>query len=157
MPRVVSLQQGESDRFFETHWDVWNEKVGVRWETRQFCVGVRGDNDELVGAAAFSIIGGVGELKQILVRLEYSGTGVGSLLMREFELRCRDTCHKLTLETAEYQARGFYEKHGFGVVHTRVNDRFHKTWYLMEKLIENSRDESGHEVAGSPMAERSSE
>jgi hypothetical protein len=44
-------------------------------------------------------------------------------------------CHEIRLETARYQARPFYERHGFAVAATLTNDRFGRSWFVMEKKL----------------------
>jgi len=52
------------------------------------------------------------------------------------EARCRRlNCHKIRLETADYQARPFYERHGFSVAATLTNDRFGRSVFVMEKRL----------------------
>jgi hypothetical protein len=43
--------------------------------------------------------------------------------------------HKIRLDTAEYQARPFYERHGYACVATLANDRFGKALFIMEKRL----------------------
>jgi GNAT superfamily N-acetyltransferase len=125
----------ETQAFFATFWRPYDERAGVHWDGSEHHLAARRDG-ALVGAAYFGIAGGVGELRQILVTAEQAGSGVGSRLLAAVEARCRELgCHKLRLETAEYQARGFYEQHGFTVDHTLDDDRFHRTWYVMAKRL----------------------
>jgi hypothetical protein len=58
------------------------------------------------------------------------------MLLGVFEARCRAAgCHKLRLETADYQARPFYERHGFTLAVTLTNDRFGRSVHIMEKRL----------------------
>jgi len=137
MPEVVieEARSAETDAFFTEQWRPHDARVGVVWDGSEHRLAARVQSD-LVGAAYFSVAGGVGELKQILVREDHGGAGIGSRLLAAFESRCRELgCHKLRLETAEYQARGFYERHGYSALHTFDDDRFYRCWYLMEKRL----------------------
>ncbi len=72
--------------------------------------------------------------EQIRVGSEHARQGAGSALLAAFEEDCRARgCHQLRLETGDYQARGFYERHGWQVVATLTHDRFGRTWFVMEK------------------------
>ncbi len=123
----------EIEEFRSREWRRYDEEVGIRWKSRHYHLAAEME-EELIGIAHFHIIGGVGHLDQLLVSKDYQSQGIGSRLLEEFERRCRaEGCHKLTLETAEYQARGFYEKHGFRVSCTMRDNKFHHDWYLMEK------------------------
>lgn len=132
---ISPAASAETQAFFATFWRPYDERVGVHWDgtDHHLAAWIGG---ALVGAASFGVAGGVGELRQILVSAEQAGSGVGSRLLTAVEARCRALgCHKLRLETAEYQARGFYEKHGFTVDHTLDDDRFHRAWYVMAKRL----------------------
>ena len=136
MESLESAEAAEVETFFAREWPAWDEDVeGVAWkETRHHLV-IREDG-AIRAAAHFSIVGGVGRLGQILVRKEDGGRGVGSRLLAEVERVCRTLgCHKLRLETAEYQARSFYEKQGFSLTCTLEDDRFHYALHLMEKRL----------------------
>jgi GNAT superfamily N-acetyltransferase len=125
----------DASRFMAAEWPAYDAPLGIDWSRRQeiVLVGTRGVP---VGVACGVAIGGLGELKQLLVRAEHARTGVGSQLLMTFEQRCRSLgCHKLRLETAEYQARPFYERHGYAVAATLTDDRFGRDWYVMEKRL----------------------
>ena len=94
------------------------------------------DGDHSIGAATIKIVGGVATLEQLVVDPERVGQGVGSLLVREVEALARKVgCHTIEVETAETQARPFYEQHGFVVYAQRPNGKFGLCWYLMEKRL----------------------
>jgi GNAT superfamily N-acetyltransferase len=132
---IAPASSGETQAFFAAAWRPYDDRAGVSWDGTDHHLAAR-IGGVLVGAASFGVAGGVGELRQILVRAEQAGTGVGSRLLTAVEAHCRTLgCHKLRLETAEYQARGFYEKHGFTVAHILDDDRFHRTWYVMAKRL----------------------
>lgn len=130
---IRDVEQEEIGEFRSREWRRYNREMGVTWDSRHYYLAAE-RGGALVGMAHFHIIGGVGHLDQLLVAKEHQSRGVGSGLLNEFESRCRaEGCHKLTLETAEYQARGFYEKHGFRVTCTMRDNKFRHDWYLMEK------------------------
>jgi GNAT superfamily N-acetyltransferase len=132
---IANASPEETQSFFANAWRPHDDRVGVHWDGGEHHLGAWIGN-ALVGAAAFGVAGGVGELRQILVAVDHAGAGIGARLLTAFEDRCRELgCHKLRLETAEYQARGFYEKYGFAVVHVLEDDRFHRTWYVMAKRL----------------------
>jgi GNAT superfamily N-acetyltransferase len=125
----------EAAEFMAREWPRHDVEVGIRWSSLDLVLGGK-LAEETVGVAQGVVIGGVGELKQILVKKDLGRRGLGSRLLAEFEARCRSLhCHKLRLETADYQARPFYERHGFEVVVTLTNDRFNRDWFVMEKRL----------------------
>lgn len=132
--RVANASVAECEALMD-HWSEHDQPPDVVWSP----VDVRlaaWDGETVVGAAVGTIVGGVGELKQLLVRKAHARAGAGSQLLQSFEAHCRQAgCHKLRLETAEYQARPFYEQHRFTVVATLPQDRFGYTWFVMAKAI----------------------
>ena len=135
---VEDFTQGEAEAFFAAEWPLHDELLGIRWDARDIVLVARGD--EPIGVARGVVVGGVGELKQLLVKKQHARRGVGSLLLLAFEARCRTGgCHKLRLETGDYQARPFYERHGFTVTAALHDDRFHHDWFVMEKRLAAER------------------
>lgn len=133
---IADWNTTDTDAFMATEWPRHDVDLGIHWDAHDVLL-VANLGDEPVGAARGVIVGGLGELKQILVKKELALRGVGSRLLVEFEMRCRAAgCHKLRLVTAEYQARPFYERHGFTVAATLTNDRFGRDWFVMEKRLE---------------------
>lgn len=132
---VTNGSAAEADEFMKREWPKHDAHLGIRWDEKRFSLRAE-INEECVGIANFFVVGGLGELKQLLVAEPYARAGIGSALLRNVENRCRELgCHKIRLETAEYQARPFYERHGFAVACTLKKDRFRHDWYIMEKLI----------------------
>ncbi len=130
--------QAEALEFTTREWAAHPEPPEVVWAPFDVVLVARRAPDEVAIGAAFGVvIGGVGELKQLLVRHGDDRKGVGSALLREFERRCRERgCHALRLETGDYQARPFYERHGFGVAAALANDRFGRTVFIMTKPLQ---------------------
>ena len=132
---ITEWTNPEADAFVATEWPPHDSHLGIRWDVRPVVL-VAKAGDKPVGVARGIAIGGVGELKQLLVSKERIRAGIGSRLLTEFENRCLALgCHKVRLETAEYQARPFYEKHGWVVSAQLDDDRFGRVWFIMEKRI----------------------
>jgi GNAT superfamily N-acetyltransferase len=132
---VADWNDADLTAFMATEWPRHDEPRGIRWEARDVLLVARSD-EAPIGAARGVIVGGLGELKQLLVKKGRDRRGVGSRLLLEFEARCRAAgCHKIRLDTAEYQARPFYERHGYACVATLANDRFGKAVFIMEKHL----------------------
>jgi GNAT superfamily N-acetyltransferase len=132
---VVESNESDVDAFMAAEWPAHDADRGIVWDERKVVLVARADAGTL-GAARGTIVGGLGSLKQILVKKEHAGLGIGSMLLGAFEARCRAAgCHKLRLETADYQARPFYERHGFALAATLTNDRFGRSVHVMEKRL----------------------
>jgi GNAT superfamily N-acetyltransferase len=128
----------EATEFMALEWPRYDVEFGIRWDPRDVVL-VAKEREQPIGVARGVIVGELGELKQLLVKKERAHAGVGSRLLLEFEKRCRALhCHKLRLETAAYQARAFYEKHGFAIAATLTNDRFARDWFVMEKSLDKA-------------------
>lgn len=136
MTTTITRDRYESANAFTTlHWPAHNREQGITWDLRTYGLLAKRAG-ELVGAATIKIIGGSATLEQIVVAHGRTHEGIGSALLHEFERLARDThCHVMELETAESQARPFYEKHGFRVIAIKPNSKFGQTWYLMQKPI----------------------
>ena len=125
-----------NDGFMKRRWPEYDRPLGIQWREQHGHLRAESDSGTTVGVANYVIVGGLGELRQILVGEPWARQGIGSSLLTAFEAICRDRgCHKLRLETGDYQARGFYERHGWQVAATLRRDRFERTWFIMEKVI----------------------
>jgi GNAT superfamily N-acetyltransferase len=132
---IAEWTPAEADAFVTVEWPPHDAHLGIRWDVHHIVL-VAKAGEQPVGVARGLAVGGVGELKHLLVTRERVGGGIGSRLLAEFEKRCRALgCHKLRLETADYQARPFYEKHGFAVAAELDDDRFGRVWFIMEKRL----------------------
>lgn len=96
-------------------------------------------SDQLVG-------GGTGFIKQDVCFInvlylddDQRKTGLGSELLKIIkDFAVTKHCTKLDLETFEFQAREFYEKHGFKVLQKIENWLGGQTMYFMRKTLEKS-------------------
>ena len=133
--QISDWSNGEAGAFMNTEWPAYDAPLGLKWESHDVAL-VGRVQGKAVGAARGMVAGGVGTLGQLLVKKDVARTGIGSRLLLEFEARCKALrCHKIRLETGDYQARPFYERHGFSVVATLTNDRFGRTFFVMEKRL----------------------
>ena len=85
---------------------------------------LRHDDDQgnLVGGMTFSIHGQWIDIDFLFVEEAARGRGIGRQLMAEAEELARGQgCRMASLETFAFQARPFYEKLGYRVVHEKKN------------------------------------
>jgi GNAT superfamily N-acetyltransferase len=137
---ITEWSSTEADAFVTTEWPPHDLHLGIRWDVRPVVL-VAKANEKPVGVARGLAVGGVGELKHLVVTRERIRAGIGSRLLSEFENRCRSLgCHKVRLETADYQARPFYEKHGYMVAAKLNDDRFGHVWFIMERRLDAPND-----------------
>jgi ribosomal protein S18 acetylase RimI-like enzyme len=131
--KTIAIQQAVD--FKKIHWPIHNRRQGIDWQQQDFAIGSY-DNDECRGVAIYKVVGGMAYLEQIVVADAHTHRGIGSSLMRAFEAHAADLgCHVVQLETAETQAPGFYERHGYQRIGTYPNGRFHLDWHLYRKEL----------------------
>jgi len=138
---IITIQSGQPSEgcheFFQTHWPQVNEDIfgwreQVRWQ-KQYSTVVCEDDDEILGAALFWKMGGVGYLSQLLVAAAQRGRGIGSQLVAAFEGECA-SCHKLALKTYRDSAsQKFYQGLGYQVEAVMENDIHGIDWVYMHK------------------------
>lgn len=121
--------------FAAQHWPTHNRAQGIEWNQVTFGL-LAAEGDSVTGAATAIVVGGAASLEQLVVAPSKVRCGIGRALVAAFESEARKMqCHVLELETAESQARPFYEKLGFKVVAEKPNSKFRQTWYLMQKNL----------------------
>ena len=91
-------------------------------EEEEFVLKVENENGEIIGgcvAEAYEYHWSRVLLEDLWVDERYRHQGIGSMIIREVEriARAKD-CRVVTLGTASYMARPFYEKHGYTVFTT---------------------------------------
>ncbi|MCR4622490.1 MAG: GNAT family N-acetyltransferase [Clostridiales bacterium] len=88
-------------------------------DEEEFVLKVENENGEIIGgciAEAYEYHWSRLLLEDLWVNENYRHQGIGSMLIREAERVAREKgCRVVTLGTASYMARPFYEKHGYAV------------------------------------------
>ncbi len=91
-------------------------------EVEEFVLKVEDENGEIIGgciAEAYEYHWSRVLLEELWVEERYRHQGIGSMVLREVERIAREKgCRVVTLGTASYMARPFYEKHGYTVFTT---------------------------------------
>ena len=135
MPQTRPIPVQQASDFYKIHWPPHNRRQGIDWQQHDFALGAY-EGDDLLGVAIYKVVGGMAYLEQIVVHEAHIGRGVGSTIMQAFESHAADLgCHVIQLETAETQAPGFYERHGYERIGTYPNGRFHLDWHLYRKEL----------------------
>jgi ribosomal protein S18 acetylase RimI-like enzyme len=90
------------------------EAIGYdEWDGESICY-VAYNADEFVGTIVFDILYGQMCIYYVVVAKGYRNQGIGSeLLFKAFEVAIERGCDFAYLETLNFQAPKFYEKHGF--------------------------------------------
>ena len=88
-------------------------------DEEEFVLKIENENGEIIGgciAEAYEYHWSRVLLEDIWVDERYRHQGIGSMILREIERIAREKgCRVVTLGTASYMARPFYEKHGYTV------------------------------------------
>ena len=91
-------------------------------DEEEFVLKVENENGEIIGgciAEAYEYRWSRVLLEELWVDERYRHQGIGSMIIREVERIAREKgCRVVTLGTASYMARPFYEKHGYTVFTT---------------------------------------
>ena len=89
-------------------------------DEEEFVLKVENENGEIIGgciAEAYEYHWSRVLLEELWVDEHYRHQGIGSMIIREVERIAREKdCRVVTLGTASYMARPFYEKHGYTVL-----------------------------------------
>ena len=104
-------------------------------DAEEFVLKVENDNGEIIGgciAEAYEYHWSRMFLDTLWVDERYRHHGIGSMIIREVEQIAREKgCRVVTLGTASYMARPFYEKHGYTVFTTLK----HANGYISYSLV----------------------
>ena len=91
-------------------------------DEEDFVLKIENENGEIIGgcfATAYEYHWSRMFLNELWVDERYRHHGIGSMILREVERIAREKgCRVVTLGTASYMARPFYEKHGYAVFTT---------------------------------------
>ena len=113
-------------------------------EAEEFVLKVENENGEIIGgciAEAYEYRWARVLLEELWVDERYRHQGIGSMILREVERIAREKgCRVVTLGTASYMARPFYEKHGYTVFTTLKKANAHTDYSLVKYLDRNTPD-----------------
>ena len=126
------------------------EKIGeivpreVDAEVEEFVLKIENENGEIIGgciAEAYEYHWRRMFLDTLWVDERYRHHGIGSMIIREVERIAREKgCRVVTLGTASYMARPFYEKHGFTVFTTLKEPNGYISYSLVKYLDKDTPD-----------------
>ena len=116
----------------------------VEADEEEFVLKVENENGEIIGgciAQAYEYRWSRMFLDTLWVDERYRHHGIGSMIIREVERISREKgCRVITLGTASYMARPFYEKHGFTVFTTLKNTNGYISYSLVKYLDRDTPD-----------------
>ena len=107
-------------------------------DEEDFVLKIENENGEIIGgcvATAYEYHWSRMFLNELWVDERYRHHGIGSMILREVERIARDKgCRVVTLGTASYMARPFYEKHGYTVFTTIKTPNSYISYSLVKYL-----------------------
>lgn len=103
---------------------------------KKFVIEARDENGELSGGIVFETTGNMLHLELLWVSADRRKKGLGSRLLKEAEdYAKRAGCADAYLTTFSFQARPFYEKHGYKMMYIQKNFHDGIVKYHMEKEL----------------------
>ena len=116
----------------------------VEADEEEFVLRVENEKGEMIGgcvATAYEYHWSRVLLDELWVDERYRHHGIGSMILREVERVAREKgCRVVTLGTASYMARPFYEKHGY-TVFTTLKKANGYIYYSLVKYLEKDTPE----------------
>ena len=107
-------------------------------DEEDFVLKIENENGEIIGgcvATAYEYHWSRMFLNELWVDERYRHHGIGSMILREVERIAREKgCRVVTLGTASYMARPFYEKHGYTVFTTIKTPNSYISYSLVKYL-----------------------
>ncbi len=95
------------------------------------------DKGKMIGGIVFTVCGQWLEVDFLWVNERQRGKDIGTRLLLEAEAKGKEKgCRRSYLTTFNFQARPFYEKHGYKVVYVQRNYPLTNERYHMEKSLE---------------------
>lgn len=126
---LVDLLHQKIEEFNSARWDV-KKKLPL-------AVQVRNDQSEVIAGAAAKTFGFWLLLDILWVSEDLRGQDMGSKILQQLETAAKKRgCRYSLLDTLDFQARPFYEKHGYKVVWTQPNYPREGSKHFMVKKFE---------------------
>jgi GNAT superfamily N-acetyltransferase len=114
--------------FNRAHWDVTVKE--------EIAFSVTSETDEIVAGLSGVTFGNWLHIERLWVSESLRGKGTGSELLKAAEDEARRRgCQFALLDTLEFQARPFYERHGYQVQWTQTHYPLHGAKYYMTKTL----------------------
>ena len=111
-------------------------------EEEEFVLKIENETGEIIGgciATAYEYHWSRMFLNDLWVDERYRHHGIGSMILREVERIAREKgCRVVTLGTASFMARPFYEKHGYTVFTTLKKPNGYLSYSLVKYLVEDT-------------------
>ena len=138
--RIDNLKEEEAEYIGEKINGIVPKEIDA--DSEEFVLKVENENGQVIGgciAEAYEYHWARVLLEELWVDERYRHQGIGSMIIREVERIAREKgCRVVTLGTASYMARPFYEKHGYTVFTTLKEANGYISYSLVKYLDKNT-------------------
>lgn len=133
---IVELKENKSiDKLLNDNLKRFNESIIGAFETKPFYIYIM-NKDELIGGIKGDIFGSLCRVLTVWVHENHRKRHYGFQLFAKLEcLAHENKCKHIQVQTAEFQARGFYEKLGFTVIAELSESFMGYSLYIMKKSL----------------------
>ena len=137
-PPITMDLSADENQELRRRLDEFNEPFVGKPNPREIGLAVRSDEGELVAGLIGSAVWEMLHINVIWVSDALRGQGYGSKLLTQAEDEGRNLgCEFVKLHTFSFQARPFYERHGYQVIgETRDFPKGHSQFLMFKPLIE---------------------
>ncbi|KTD73277.1 GNAT family N-acetyltransferase [Legionella tucsonensis] len=114
----------------------FNETIIGNYEAKPFIIYAKNDTSEIFGGIKGDIFGTLCRVFTVWTHEKYRGKGLGRELFVTLDAFAKENhCKMIQLDTAEFQAKGFYEKMGYQVIATLPDNFMGYTSYILRKYL----------------------
>lgn len=124
-------------KFRDIEWNKSNNERSQSFKGKEVLL-IALEGKKIVGFLRVKIMGGVCDIRELLVSKDLRRKNIGKGLVKKLELISKkEKCHAITLETSEKhkEALKFYKKLKFKKIATLKNNKFKCKWYIFEKRL----------------------
>jgi len=114
----------------------FNESIIGTYEAKPFIIHAQNNASEVLGGIKGDVFGTLCRVFTVWIHEKYRRKGLGRDLFKQLDVFAKENkCTMIQLDTAEFQARGFYEKLGYQVIATLPDNFMGYTSYILRKNL----------------------
>jgi ribosomal protein S18 acetylase RimI-like enzyme len=139
-PYIILNEPGNADINNEIYQGLkaYNESKIGPYSFYPYTIHIESDEGKVIGGLKGDVFGVLARVDLLWVHEDYRNRTIGTRLIKALEKFARaKNCEIIQLDTADFQAKGFYEKCGFKVVATLEKNFMGHIGCYMRKEIES--------------------
>lgn len=114
----------------------FNESIIGNYEAKPFIIYAKSESSGVFGGIKGDVFGTLCRVFTVWIHENYRSKGLGRELFAKLDIFARENnCNMIQLDTAEFQAKGFYEKLGYQVIATLPDNFMGYTSYILRKHL----------------------